>query len=301
MIRFLLKLNVSLAVMSALMWWADAQVVADRLRDANIMWLSMACVSLAVSTMLMARRWQLVAGCLGIKLSFSHALTEYYVAQLANVALPGGVLGDVGRAYRIRKQVDLARAAQSVAAERLIGQVCMFVLMAIAFTCALSIPGGIAWPPSAWIAICAFVLATVVAIAVARGQSRTARFLQLIVDLTKDRRLIGYSLIIAALLLFSFYACARATNTIIPVEGWFTLIPLILSSMLIPLSVGGWGWREGAAAALFPLIGANPSAGIAAGIAYGAVMTLAALPAALFWLKPSDPNLYPLNSKMDLP
>ncbi|WP_168769393.1 hypothetical protein [Yoonia sediminilitoris] len=49
--------------------------------------------------------------------------------------------------------------------------------------------------------------------------------------------------------------------------------------MLVPLSVAGWGWREGAAAVLFPPTGATPSVGIAMGIAYGAIMTIAALPA----------------------
>ncbi|MEM6761226.1 MAG: hypothetical protein AAF601_17275 [Pseudomonadota bacterium] len=59
---------------------------------------------------------------------------------------------------------------------------------------------------------------------------------------------------------------------------------MILIAMLSPLSVGGWGWREGAAAALFPLIGEAPSAGVAAGVAYGATVLVAALPATLIIL-----------------
>jgi hypothetical protein len=48
--------------------------------------------------------------------------------------------------------------------------------------------------------------------------------------------------------------------------------------MLMPLSVGGWGWREAAAAALFPLAEASAGAGVAAGLAYGAVLLVASLP-----------------------
>ncbi|MDW3224716.1 MAG: lysylphosphatidylglycerol synthase transmembrane domain-containing protein [Paracoccaceae bacterium] len=300
MMPFLLKLSVSLAIVGALMWWADARAVANRLQDADILWLCIAFATLTALTVLMARRWQIVADALGIKLSFGHALAEYYLAQLANLALPGGVLGDVSRAYRIRKKLDLARAAQSVAAERLIGQIFMFTLTTIAFICALIMPGGMAWSKWAWLGVCAVVLVAALAIATTRFQTATSRFLQLCVDLSRQPRLIALSLLIAILLIFSFYACARATHTIIRSDAWFTVIPLILCSMLIPLSVGGWGWREGAAAALFPLIGADPSAGIAAGIAYGAVMTLAALPAVLIWLKAPDPIPYPQNSKMDL-
>jgi len=66
-----------------------------------------------------------------------------------------------------------------------------------------------------------------------------------------------------------------------------TLIPLILTAMLIPLSVAGWGWREGAAAALFPLAGAAPDAGLAASAAFGALMLAAAMPGALWLTRPA--------------
>jgi hypothetical protein len=98
-------------------------------------------------------------------------------------------------------------------------------------------------------------------------------------------------------LIFGFYACARATGTLIPAEGWATLIPLILSAMLIPLSVGGWGWREGAAAAMFPLIGVSADAGIAAGIAYGSVLLIAVLPAGFILFRRRAIDIFPTKRK----
>jgi len=56
--------------------------------------------------------------------------------------------------------------------------------------------------------------------------------------------------------------------------------------MLIPLSVAGWGWREGAAAALFPMFGASVEAGVAMGICYGTLVLIAALPGVAFALSP---------------
>lgn len=300
MTRWLFKLAISCAVMAALLWWADPVVVANQLRDADVAWLGAAFVSLTLLTALMARRWQIVAQVLDIRLTFAQAWSEYYVAQLANMALPGGVVGDVGRAFRIRRQGDLVRAAQSVAAERLIGQISIFALMAVGFACALMIPGGTAWPQLAWLGIVGFCAVIVIAAIFARGTSASARFVRLSLALLKAPRLIGYTGIITALLIFGFYACARATQTIIPLHDLATLVPLILCAMLIPLSVGGWGWREGAAVALFPLIGASPGAGIAAGIAYGSVMLLAALPAVLIALKPMNPHPLSNPSKMDV-
>ncbi|ABG31921.1 UPF0104 family protein [Roseobacter denitrificans] len=298
--RWFVKLATSSAVMAALLWWTDPVIVANQLRGADARWLFAALASLTLLTALMAWRWQHVAQAFDIRISFTQAWREYYIAQLANMALPGGVVGDVGRAYRIRRQGDLVRAAQSVAAERLIGQISIFALMAAGFSCALMIPGGAAWPVWTWLAIAAYCIAMCGAVVFARGTSASARFMRLTLVLLKAPRMIGLALVITALLIFSFYACARATQTVIPLADLATLVPLILCAMLIPLSVGGLGWREGAAAALFPLIGASPGAGIAAGIAYGAVMLLAALPAVLLALKPTQTHPIPHTSKMDV-
>ena len=290
--RRVLKGVVSLVVLALLIWSADAGSIADRLRHADLVWLGIAFATFTAITFLMARRWQIVAAALGIELTFPRALAEYYLAQLINAVLPGGVVGDVGRALRLRGEIDLLRAAQSVAAERVIGQLTMLMLMGVGFVCAMLLPGGVSWPALTWLGIVALIAVLLLAAAVALGltglENSTARFLRLILGLMRQARVLHTSLMIAALLIFSFYACARATGTLIPIDNFLTLIPLILTAMLIPLSVGGWGWREGAAAALFPVIDASAGAGIAAGIVYGAMMTLAAFPAVFFWATARD-------------
>ena len=301
MMMRVLKLGASVAVLGMLIWWADTGTIMDRLRNADLIWLGITLVTLTVLTLLMARRWQIVAKAFGIELPFSRALSEYYITQFINAVLPGGVLGDIGRAVRIRREGDLVRAAQSVVAERMMGQVTLFVLMGVGFVCALLVPGGVDWPAIAWVGILALICACLAAIALVRTDNSIGRFLRLILDLMQQTRLLVYSLIIAALLIFSFYACARATGTVIAMRDLFTVIPLILSAMLVPLSVGGWGWREGAAAALYPLIGASAGAGIAAGIAYGAMITLAAFPAVLFWATAQCSKSLPRHTRLDAP
>ncbi|MEM7718492.1 MAG: UPF0104 family protein, partial [Pseudomonadota bacterium] len=46
----------------------------------------------------------------------------------------------------------------------------------------------------------------------------------------------------------------------------------------IPVSISGWGFREGAAAALFPLAGASASDGLASSVAFGLTFLVVALP-----------------------
>ena len=61
-------------------------------------------------------------------------------------------------------------------------------------------------------------------------------------------------------------------------------VPLILLTMILPLTVSGWGLREGAAAGLFPLIGASAQAGLAASLAFGLMFLASTLPGLLVLL-----------------
>lgn len=295
------NIGISLAILGVLMWWADAEAVWRHLQGASFGWLCLAGLSLTGLTFLMAKRWQIIASVFEIRISYPRAIAEYYIAQLVNLILPGGVVGDVARAVRVRHEGDLTRAAQSVAADRIVGQIVMFACLGAGLCVALAIPGEISWPAATWAGVALGGVVVTLALLVSCQKTATGRFLHLIITLLRNVRLMLLAAIITALLIFSLYACARATGTVIPPAGWFTLIPLILSAMLIPLSVGGWGWREGAAAALFPLIGASPSAGIATGIAYGAMMMITAIPGLYFAMRSNvSPSPTP-HSEMETP
>ena len=288
-----LRFAVSVICLGILLWWTDAAGVRARLQGADHKWTGLALLAVTAATWSMARRWQMSARALGIEISFAGALREYYLGQLVNSTLPGGVAGDMARALRLRHDAGLTRAAQSVVAERLLGQMAMFAIVFAGFTAALALPGGPDWPwpflaLPAGIGACA-----VLAVILSRTSGPAGRFTQLITRLQRQPEMLLHALVTPVCLIFGFYACARATGTLIPAAGWATLIPLILSAKLIPLSVSGWGWREGAAAALFPLIGASASAGGAAGGAYGAVVLIATFPAVPVLFRRHIPKTFP--------
>ncbi|MEL6464027.1 MAG: lysylphosphatidylglycerol synthase transmembrane domain-containing protein [Pseudomonadota bacterium] len=299
--RSWVKFSVSVACLVALLWWTNASAVLDRLQSADMTWIIMGVLAITASTFAMAHRWKVVAGAFDVRISYSVALREYYLAQLINIALPGGVAGDVSRAVRARHRADLTRAAQSVMAERLLGQVAILALMCVGFAVALLLPGGPEWGQLAWSVLAVLAGSVFVTVAMSRSHKATGTFLYAVFQMMRRPVMTVHGVITTVCLVFGFYACARATGINIPAEGWATLIPLILCAMLVPLSVGGWGWREGAAAALFPLIGAPASAGVAAGITYGLVVLVAALPAAA--ILAASPLFENLSSKgrPDLP
>jgi uncharacterized membrane protein YbhN (UPF0104 family) len=209
------------------------------------------------------------------------------------------MIGDAGRAVRSRGQAGLVAAGQAVVFERLAGQVAMFATMAVAFVVTLLVPGGLDWP--AWLATPVAVLVAVgvclpaltVATAFVPGAvGRTVRQMRSVLHraLTVRSALPGQivlSLGTTLCNLAAFAFCARAIGLDLGLAAVTALVPLILFTMLIPISVSGWGLREGAAAAILPVAGATASQGLAASVAFGLAFVAAVLPGfLLLWRRP---------------
>lgn len=283
----------------ALLWRiADGPETARILSTAQPAWLIAGLVALTLQTVLSALRWRVTAGQLGIKLPALHALHEYYLAQMVNQAVPGGVVGDAARAVRSREQEGLAAAGQAVIFERLAGQIAMFLAMAVAFLCTYLLPGGFEWP--AWLvppvmlmlalgasAPIALLLATYIPGRVGpwlARQGQTLRHALAAPGVLPVQIVLSVGTTLCNLAAFAF--CARAVGVVLPLTIVCALVPLILFTMLIPLTISGWGVREGAAAALLPLAGASASEGFAASVAFGLVLLVAVLPGIVtLWLR----------------
>ncbi|MEM9798121.1 MAG: lysylphosphatidylglycerol synthase transmembrane domain-containing protein [Pseudomonadota bacterium] len=268
------------------LWALDAREIAGRLASADPLWMALGLGALWSQTVLMALRWRLFARYLGVELSVRRALGEYLTGQMLNATLPGGVIGDAARAARSRDgSGGLRGAAQAVVLERAAGQVGLGVVALAGLFVVALMPGALSLPSGLAPAVIAgsAVVAGVLGVAVLR--TRLGALLRRCLPSWRVAALqVGLSVGAALLNVAAFVACARATGTSMAVGPALVLVPLILTAMLIPLSVGGWGWREGAAAALFPLMGAAAAAGVAAGIAFGVAILLSTLPAILFAL-----------------
>ncbi|MBD3766253.1 MAG: flippase-like domain-containing protein, partial [Rhodobacterales bacterium] len=93
-----LQLAGTLAALAVLWHLADGPQAARRLAGADPGWLLAGLAALTLQTVLSALRWRLTAAQFGIRLGAAEALREYYLAQIVNQLLPGGVVGDAARA-----------------------------------------------------------------------------------------------------------------------------------------------------------------------------------------------------------
>jgi uncharacterized membrane protein YbhN (UPF0104 family) len=290
---YALRLIISLALLAAIVWIVDAPEAFQRLRGVDLRWIALAIGCFSLVTVLMAWRWRMTAQRLGASFGFGWAVQEYYLSQLINLCLPGGVLGDAGRAWRTpRGGMDLTHAAHAVMIERLAGQAGLLIAWIWGLGWAL-LPGGVAWQAwmgrgTLWVGIACFVVALPVWLILRRAGPVVRFWISLETALLAPAvvlRQLALSLAIVLLLILAFWACAQATGTVLSAEATLILVPAILTAMMIPVSVGGWGLREGAAAALFPIAGASGSAGVAAAAAYGFALMIACLPGVLIPLR----------------
>ena len=133
------------------------------------------------------------------------------------------------------------------------------------------------------------LLLALAGIALWRGRGHVARFRRAVQEalLARDvflRQLVA-SLLIVASYVGVYLCCMRMIGIDTPLATAAPLVPWVLLAMAIPLSIAGWGVREGAAALVWQAAGLDPAQGVAISISYGVVILLSSLPGALMLLR----------------
>jgi uncharacterized membrane protein YbhN (UPF0104 family) len=249
-----------------------------------------AAITLTVlTTACSAWRWRVAARALGIDIGLPSAIGAYYRSLFLNSVLIGGVLGDVHRAVTHgRRAGDLARGLRSVAWERLCGQFIQAVATAVVL---LTLPSPVrpALPyilvGLAGIAGCA---ALVVRGAARRGRSRLARAARAVAEdlrcglLAADvwPQLMLASVLVVAGHTATFVIAARVAGSTAPLSELVALLLVVQTATVIPLSLGGWGLREGAAAWAFAAAGLGAATGVTIATLYAVLMLAAVAPGA---------------------
>nr|WP_241740790.1 lysylphosphatidylglycerol synthase transmembrane domain-containing protein [Streptomyces sp. L2] len=281
---------VGVVILSALLWRLGTGVLVDGLRRIDAPALLAAVGIGAVTTVLSAWRWQLVARGLRIRLSLRGAVADYYRALFLNAALPGGVLGDVHRAVRHGQSTgDVRRGVKAVVLERVAGQIALTVFGTVVL---LALPSPVRDEARAVAAPAALAAAGVAAVVLAvrmnRAPSRRAGALRTFLGEAREGLLSrrngpGVALASGVVLaghLATFVVAARVAGVAAPLPVLVPLAVLALAAMGLPLNVGGFGPREGVAAWAFGAAGLGASSGVAVAVVYGVLSFVASLPGA---------------------
>lgn len=246
------------------------------------------------TTVSSAWRWSLVTRRLGVRIPLWQAVAAYYRALLLNAALPGGVLGDVHRAVRHGRDAgDVGGGVRAVVLERAAGQVMLVTAgVAVLFSQPSILPAGTHDTLTLiglGILLLALLLLTLAPRAARRWVRSESRWRRAVATAITDAR---YGLLardtwpgvllasVAALFghVGLFVVAARVAGSPAPLLQLIPLLLLGLLAMGLPVSVGGWGPREGVCALAFAGAGLGATAGVKVAVVYGVLAIVAALP-----------------------
>ena len=279
------RIAVSAVALVLVARWLDVGAVAARLSDLRPGWVTLGLAITVAQVALLAWRWRYTAARLGVELPFREALGEYYLGIFLNQLLPGGVLGDVSRAWRHSRGVESGEhrpVVHAVVLERVSAQV---VMTAVALGSLIVLPwaAGV-YRVGAALAAAVGPLALMWLLRPSGPRSAMGRLRE---DAQRAfvRGAVAPQLASAVLVVASYIAvfvvAARAIGVQTPFATLLPLVAPVLMTMLVPVSVAGWGLREAAAAALWSGAGLTPEDGAAISVAYGLLVLVSSAPGAL--------------------
>jgi uncharacterized protein (TIRG00374 family) len=284
-VRGVARAAVGAIILAALLLTVGAEPFARGLASVSAVTAVLALALGLATTAAAAWRWRTLARRLGLELGWSESVSAYYRSQFLNTVLPGGVAGDVHRAVSHGRNVSrISQASRAVVAERAAGQAVQFVLA----TVVLVSVGMSGYAPAVSAVLLAVIVACGAAAAAAAFSTRARRAISR--ELTSLRSAFGTvgtvltvfaasSIVVIGHVATFVVACIAVGIQATP-ERLAAVALIVMLAGSIPLNVGGWGPREGAAAWAFAGAGLGAAAGIAASTAFGVLAMIAVAPGA---------------------
>jgi uncharacterized membrane protein YbhN (UPF0104 family) len=283
---------IGVVILGVLVWRLGTGAFVDGLRVITV-WSVLAALGIGLlTTVFCAWRWCLVARRLGLELTLSAAVKDYYRALFLNAVLPAGVLGDVHRAVSHGQQSgDVGRGVRAVVLERVAGQVVLLVLgVAVLLTqpALVSAIAGDLVPSRTVVLVTVCLLAALAGmIAWARWGTSTSKWRGGLTRTLADARLTLSSprvFLFSALALgghlLLFVVAARVAGSDASIGRLLAPLVLALLVMGLPVNIGGFGPREAITTVAFGAAGLGATQGLTVSVVYGVLALAASLPGA---------------------
>ncbi|KAF0225619.1 MAG: hypothetical protein FD176_305 [Rhodospirillaceae bacterium] len=300
----LVKLTVSVAIIAALAWNIDLSGTLSRARDGNPGWIAAAAFFTLAQMIIATWRWQVVIAAIGGRLGFGQAWRLVYIGQFFNLILPSTVGGDAIRGWMIWKSgMTAMNAASSVLLDRLVAVLGLVLTIAVtqwllpsmeqADMVALVVAG----------IVTGTIGGTTILMLLDRlpAQIQEMRLFSALARLSRNVRAVllswpynvgsvGMGVLGQINLSMALYALAQAFNIPLTVIDCLVLWPLVVLVTLLPVSISGWGVREGAMVVALGLAGVSSESSMLLSVSIGLLATVMALPGGLLWLSVRQPQ-----------
>jgi glycosyltransferase 2 family protein len=293
-----LRIAVTLALLALVARGIDWGLVRDGLLEGDPWWFVAAVAAIVAALVVGALRWRALLEIAGIHLSAAQLGRVYAVSTFSQTFLPTTVGGDVARSLLVtRSGPVLARTASTVVVDRAGG---LAGLLAVAW---IAIAAGSGPVPShataglAWATLGVGLGTAVIVILLVR---RPAWFMRLIparaFETARSAGRVAYdvvrnplalvvlltsSVLFQALVAFQVWALARCLGDHPSFGAAAVTLTLVTFATLIPLSIGGFGIREGSYVVLLASVGIGTTNATLISLGSVVVLLIASLPGAV--------------------
>ena len=245
-----------------------------------------------IQYVLSAYRWMYISSENGSEMNFLYCLKFYYISSFINNILPGGVVGDIYRAYCARESshsvINLSKSIQGIVFERLSGQIMMFFIFLLSLTFFFLINAKYIAFLYTVIPVLSIIL--MIYFIAKKTYFNKTRFNEIIINFKKifsgiifwNHTIISFFVVLSYIVIYII--SAEALGLSIDYFAFFVFTPIVLFSMTLPVSIGGWGVREGTALLIAFLLGLSASSSISVAVMYGILNLFCSLPGLYFLL-----------------
>jgi uncharacterized membrane protein YbhN (UPF0104 family) len=295
--RLILKISVSLVLIGLVCTRLDWEAVARQFADQRPVWLMAAVFVVVGQITIAALRWRLVLRALGIAVSARSVFSVTYIASFFNCWLLGTMSGDVARAM-LAPSGDSGRAV-------IVHSVVLDRVMTLCGLGAGVLPvlfiGAGPLAKREWMA--AALVVALIPLAMLFLMAPVAEFVGALrmpwADRIRDvahswRRLmrarsrfgaaLAWSVAASVAISVMAWCLGRAQHLEVPLVDFLVLMPPVVLLTALPISVGGWGVREGALVYALGAVGVGASAATVLSVEMGTLVALVSLPGGLLWL-----------------
>jgi uncharacterized protein (TIRG00374 family) len=248
-------------------------------------------------------RWSLLTKHFWRDNGFIKSLELQFVANFLNQIIPTGLGGDIYKVYFLRKEesLTLSKSTSIVVLERMIGFITL-LMISIFFSALLfhgyKLHSQLIFNYLLFSSLSLFILILMISlrdfllllsVPFYKLNSILAGIVNIFIypmEILKSKKL-NFALsciLIHGLNIAILFALSFSLGIILPFESLY-LFPSILLLSAIPISIGGWGLREGLMLTGLGLIGVDPGKALLLSISFGTLNLLAYIPAIFFLLK----------------
>jgi uncharacterized protein (TIRG00374 family) len=297
-IFFILKFITSIL----LLWFVTSNFelgpAVDRFEDIKYGYLFTAIFIFVVLLVNNTARWVVVLRAIDADLPFKVAIKIMYISIFFNQTLPSSIGGDAFKIFLARKAgINLKTAVNCVMLERAIALLGLILLVVLTQPFLLvrveDHPAKYLFPLLAGLALVGILI--MMSLDHLPKDLQRLRIVGWLVHLASDTKklfltphytftaiLLGISGNICLAMIAYFTFCALLVE--VSVLDCLVLIPPVILIMTLPISIAGWGVREGAMVGAFAFVGVAEGDAFVVSLLFGILNVIFAIPGGFLWL-----------------